>query len=159
MLIDLARRPDSDWGENYLDLQKNGDNLMVSDSYHPLLGQGGLYLSGAAACLYDSDGNVAGAIETVRDITDKKLADAEREKLIAELQQALAEIKTLQGFIPICAHCKKIRDDKGYWNQVEAYIAEKTDAQFSHSICPSCLEKYYAELDEMVKEEEPGVSD
>jgi hypothetical protein len=60
-----------------------------------------------------------------------------------ELALANDEIKTLQGFIPICANCKKIRDDKGYWNNLEKYISEHTDAQFSHGICPECAEKLY----------------
>ena len=60
-----------------------------------------------------------------------------------ELEDALEEIKTLSGFIPICAHCKKIRDDKGYWNQVEQYISKHSEAKFSHSICPDCMKKLY----------------
>ncbi len=64
-----------------------------------------------------------------------------------ELEKALAEIKTLRGILPICSHCKKIRDDKGYWNQIESYIHEHSEAEFSHSICPECAKKYYPELD------------
>ena len=67
----------------------------------------------------------------------------EREQLIAELQAALAEITTLRGLIPICARCKKVRDDKGYWNQIEEYIQAHTGAQFSHGICPECAEILY----------------
>jgi len=78
-------------------------------------------------------------------LRQKKL---EQQKLITELQEALAEIKTLKGFIPICASCKKIRDDEGYWNQLEAYISKHTDATFTHSICPQCAEKYKAEIEE-----------
>lgn len=70
----------------------------------------------------------------------------EREVLIGELQAALHEIKTLRGFIPICANCKSIRDDKGYWNAVEKYIQDRTDAQFSHSICPDCMKTLYPEI-------------
>jgi len=61
---------------------------------------------------------------------------------IAELQDALAQIKTLRGLLPICMYCKKIRDDKQYWQQVEGFISEHTEAQFSHSICPDCYKKY-----------------
>jgi hypothetical protein len=68
---------------------------------------------------------------------------ADRERLIAELQHALAEVKTLSGLLPICANCKSIRDDKGYWTQVEAYVGQHTDASFSHCICPECLAKLY----------------
>lgn len=66
-------------------------------------------------------------------------------KLNAELQAALAEIKTLRGIFPICSHCKKIRDDEGYWNRIDLYIREHSDAEFSHGICPECMEKYYSE--------------
>ena len=65
---------------------------------------------------------------------------------IEELRAALDHIKTLQGFLPICSFCKKIRDDKGYWSQVESYISHHTDAQFSHGICPECLKKNYPEF-------------
>ena len=79
------------------------------------------------------------------DHSAERLAEAEREKLIGELQSALASIKTLRGFLPICASCKKIRDDKGYWNQLESYIHEHTDVEFSHGICPECAKTLYPE--------------
>ncbi|MBE3063580.1 MAG: PAS domain S-box protein [Spirochaetes bacterium] len=89
----------------------------------------------------------------IQDITERKRSEQalgeaakEREKLVKELQYALDNIKTLQGLIPICANCKKIRDDKGFWNQVEAYISEHTDARFSHGICPDCGKKLYGNL-------------
>jgi phosphoserine phosphatase RsbU/P len=65
---------------------------------------------------------------------------------IRQLRQALDHIKTLQGILPICSFCKKIRDDQGYWNQVEAYISLHSDALFSHSICPECMNEHYPEL-------------
>ncbi len=80
------------------------------------------------------------------DITDRKKAEAEREKNIQELKKAIAEIKTLKGFIPICASCKKIRNDKGYWEQVEAYVTRHTEARFSHGICPECVKKLYSDF-------------
>ena len=76
-----------------------------------------------------------------RDITDRKRADEERDRLVQELRTALAEVKTLQAILPICSYCKKIRDDKNYWQSVEAYISRHTDATFSHGICPSCFER------------------
>jgi hypothetical protein len=63
-----------------------------------------------------------------------------------QLQTALENVKTLRGFIPICASCKKIRDDKGYWNQIEVYIREHSEAEFSHGICPECMKKLYPDL-------------
>jgi YesN/AraC family two-component response regulator len=74
---------------------------------------------------------------------EKERHQQEREKLIAELQEALATIKTLHGILPICSSCKKIRDDKGSWTQIEAYISEHTDAEFSHGICTECAQKLY----------------
>lgn len=68
------------------------------------------------------------------------------------LANALSEIKSLRGILPICAGCKKIRDDKGYWEQVEVYVSQHTEAEFSHGICPECERKMYAELDSLKKE-------
>jgi len=64
-----------------------------------------------------------------------------------ELQSALSEVKTLRGLLPICSSCKNIRDDKGYWNKIESYILDRSEAEFSHSICPECAEKLYPDLD------------
>jgi len=75
------------------------------------------------------------------DLTDHRLADAERERLIGQLLQNLSEVKTLSGLLPICASCKKIRDDQGYWHQVEAYISAHTPAQLSFALCPTCASK------------------
>ena len=75
-----------------------------------------------------------------------KQAEEEKERLIEELQEAMSEVKKLSGFLPICANCKKIRDDRGYWNQIESYIKNHSEAQFSHSMCPECAEKLYPNL-------------
>ncbi len=85
-------------------------------------------------------------IESFLDITERKRAEEERQRLIEKLQQALAEVKTLSGLLPICSSCKKIRDDKGYWNQIEAYIRDHSEAEFSHGICPECAKKLYPDL-------------
>ena len=86
------------------------------------------------------------AINNARIYEKLQKTGKEREKLILELQEALAKVKTLSGMLPICASCKKIRDDKGYWNQIESYIGRHSDAQFSHGICPDCARKLYPEL-------------
>lgn len=83
----------------------------------------------------------------VRDITDRKQIEEEREKLINELQKALKEIKTLRGILPLCSFCKKIRDDKGYWEQVDVYIHKHLQADISHGICPACAKEHYPDLD------------
>jgi PAS domain S-box-containing protein len=78
-----------------------------------------------------------------RDITERRRIEEEREQLIKKLQTALADVKTLSGLVPICANCKQIRDDKGFWTQVESYIQERSQARFSHGICPDCMRKLY----------------
>jgi PAS domain S-box-containing protein len=88
---------------------------------------------------------VRGVIYSVaRDITEQKQAQEERESLVAELKAALAEVKTLQDFLPICSYCKSIRDDENYWHAVESYISQHTATQFSHGICPSCFTQIVA---------------
>lgn len=96
--------------------------------------------------LRDRFAQIIGKSLVLRDITEKKKAEAEREKLIRDLQEALNQVKTLSGLLPICSHCKKIRDDKGYWSEVETYIHSHSDVDFSHGICPECLKKYYPEI-------------
>ncbi|MBL0937834.1 MAG: PAS domain-containing protein [Gemmatimonadaceae bacterium] len=76
-----------------------------------------------------------------RDITDAKVAESEREELIADLQRALAEVKTLREIIPICSYCRKVRDDDDFWQHVEAYIVTHTGSQFSHGVCPTCYDR------------------
>jgi PAS domain S-box-containing protein len=93
--------------------------------------------------LRDEKGQIIGLVGIGRDITERKKAEAERERLISELKEALADVKLLSGLVPICANCKKIRDDQGYWTQIESYIQDRSDAKFSHSICPDCAAKLY----------------
>jgi PAS domain S-box-containing protein len=88
-------------------------------------------------------GRFAGAIVLVHDITERKLAGQEREKLIGELQKALADVKTLGGLLPICAACKKVRDDQGYWSQIETFVQTHSEITFTHSLCPECMPKYF----------------
>lgn len=74
------------------------------------------------------------------------VADRELKKKAEDLQKALGEIKQLKGIIPICSSCKKIRDDQGFWHQVESYLQSRSDAEFSHGICPDCMKKLYPNL-------------
>ncbi len=82
------------------------------------------------------------------EIEDRKRTEAEKEQLIDQLQKAMQEVKVLSGFLPICASCKKIRDDTGYWRQIEEYISRHSNALFSHGICPECTQKLYPEFHE-----------
>jgi PAS domain S-box-containing protein len=84
---------------------------------------------------------------TFDDITERRHAEAERENLISELRKALKEVKTLRGILPLCSFCKKIRDDKGYWEQVDIYLHKHSLADISHSVCPKCAKEHYPDLD------------
>jgi PAS domain S-box-containing protein len=95
--------------------------------------------------LKNRQGEITGQLVILRDVTVRRQLEMEREALIDELQNALRDIKTLRGLLPICAHCKKIRDDDGYWYQVEEFIHEHSDADFSHGICPDCAKTMYPE--------------
>jgi len=86
--------------------------------------------------LVDRRGNPAGRLLLIRDVTERRKVELERERLIGELQDALADIRTLRGLLPICASCKKIRDDEGYWRNLEQYVTADSEAQFSHGLCP-----------------------
>jgi DNA-binding NtrC family response regulator len=85
--------------------------------------------------------------DIIRNVLNRKRAEDERDRLQAELQTALDTIQTLQGLVPICSGCKKVRDDEGFWQQVEQYISERSSVRFSHGICPQCFEQSMAELD------------
>jgi PAS domain S-box-containing protein len=82
----------------------------------------------------------------IEDITERKRAEKERERLIRELQDTLAKVKQLSGMLPICSSCKQIRNDKGYWSQVEVYIRDNSEAEFTHGICPECMKKLYPDF-------------
>jgi len=82
----------------------------------------------------------------VYDITKRKQAEVANEALIEKLQKAIEEIKSLQGILPICMHCKQIRDDKGFWHRVETYIEKHSEAAFSHGICPDCLNEFHPNI-------------
>jgi hypothetical protein len=89
---------------------------------------------------------MAYAIESLRGRFER-----ESHALIGQLETALSEVKTLKGLLPICAHCKKIRDDTGYWNQIESYLQEHADASFTHSVCPDCIQELYPEFADRLK--------
>lgn len=120
-------------------VDKSGGKMIVEVSAYPVR---------------DVTGDIVRFVHIAKDITERNKLEQEREKLISELQDALAEIRTLKGFIPICASCKKIRNDKGYWEQMEAYITRRSEAKFTHGVCPACAKKLYPQLfDKDYKEE------
>ncbi|MBC8553491.1 MAG: PAS domain S-box protein [Candidatus Brocadiales bacterium] len=119
--------------EEFLALHKDGTKFFIEVS---------------SSCIRNHKGLVVGMMASFINITKRKAIDEEREKLIVKLQSANKKIKKLQGLIPICAWCKNIRDDKGYWYRVEEYIHKHTKADFTHGVCPECNSKYLVESDE-----------
>ena len=95
----------------------------------------------------DMPHTIARALREWTLLIESRKAVAAQTKLIAQLEEALSKVKTLSGLLPICSGCNKIRDDHGYWSQVEGYIQEHTDAQFTHGLCPDCIRKYFPEMD------------
>jgi PAS domain S-box-containing protein len=95
--------------------------------------------------VFDEKGGLIGAVHIIRDISEQKRLAIEREALLQEIQAAYFEIKALHGLLPICANCKSIRDHEGAWVQIESYIETRSEAQFSHGICPDCAKKLYPE--------------
>ena len=93
---------------------------------------------------------IADFIVAAQEAGERRLAETEKERLIHELQDALAHVKMLSGLLPICAGCKKIRDDHGYWSQIESYICQHSEAQFSHGLCPDCSKRYFPECEEEI---------
>jgi PAS domain S-box-containing protein len=96
--------------------------------------------------IQNEKGQIKGIRCSIQNITERKRIEEEREKLILQLQKALDEVKTLKGIFPICASCKKVRNDEGYWEQIEVYIRDRSEADFSHSICPECMKKLYGDI-------------
>jgi PAS domain S-box-containing protein len=101
----------------------------------------------------DAEGKINGLVGITRTINDIKRAEEAREKVIKELQATIEKVNMLRGLIPICANCKKIRDDQGYWSNVESYIANHAEVEFTHGICPECMEKLYPDY---VKKKKTG---
>jgi PAS domain S-box-containing protein len=103
----------------------------------------GLTLLVTCAPLFDRRGALCGSVHVARDITKQKTAEEERDRLIAQLQQALSTVHMLSGILPICSACKKIRDEQGEWRPLESYIMKHSEAEFSHGICPECMSRLY----------------
>ena len=131
-----------------------GRSVLLDDGFHaagwyPGLGGSRRYIIFDAAPVYSPDGELIAAVETLQDITERKRLEEEKEQLVADLSLASRRIKKLRGLIPICSTCKKIRDDRGYWNKLESYIEEHSEAEFTHSMCPACEEKFYLDFSKL----------
>lgn len=109
--------------------------------------------------VWADDGALMALEGFITDITVLKRLEEERERLIADLQLALCQVKTLSGLLPICSVCKKIRNDQGYWEQLESNFKKHSDILFSHGICPDCLKKLYPEIYERMQREKSKKSE
>ena len=123
------------------------DAESIVDLEHRIIRRDGLvrHVIARIKILKDDSGYPARIYGANQDITERKMIEEEREKLIVELKEAISQVKTLSGLLPICASCKKIRDKKGTWEHLESYIRDHSGADFSHSICPECAAKLYPE--------------
>lgn len=142
ILVNFLFLWDEHMADKYSLIKKDGDTLYMETDASFMRGQRRT-LWAKASPLRDEKGKIIGAIESIRDITERKRAEEEREKFILELREAVHKVKTLSGLLPICAACKKIRNDKGYWEQIEVYIRDHSEAEFSHGICPECAKRLY----------------
>lgn len=143
----------------WVDFMPNGHVILRNVMFAPLVLErktvGIIGLANKPSDFNDNDTKMAAgfgelaaiALQNSRNLDERINAETQREKVIQELKKALSEVKRLSGLLPICAHCKKIRDDKGYWNKIESYIQQHSDAAFSHSICRDCARKYYPDFD------------
>jgi len=124
----------------------NGETEVVSDmTKHDVKGYEKTFIVTARPFL-NAQKEVIGIVESFQDITERKLAEDANVDLINELQNAIKEVNFLSGLLPICAACKKIRDDKGYWSKIESYISSHSKVEFTHSICPDCAQNLYPDL-------------
>lgn len=101
------------------------------------------WVSNTPVLQFDQRGALLSYNGLIRDITARKQVESERETLIVDLQKALAKVKLLSGLLPICANCKNVREDTGYWTQIELYLQQHSDAEVSHGLCPDCARKLY----------------
>ncbi len=139
------------WGEEFGSTTLASEQQLI-ESGKPIIGQiecrqasaGQVWTSTTKVPIRDPGGQIIGLVGITRDVSELMKTQQEREQLIKELQNAIADIKKLSGLVPICANCKKIRDDKGYWTQLEAYLQEHSQAKFSHGLCPDCLQRLYS---------------
>ena len=123
-----------------------GETEVVSDMIkHDINGHEKIFIVTARPFL-NAHKEVIGIVESFQDITERKLAEDANVDLINELQNTVEEVNMLSGLLPICAACKNIRDDKGYWSKIESYIRNHSKVEFTHGICPDCAQKLYPDL-------------
>lgn len=160
--LPLNIKPGQTWAEAWYESKPEEDRRRMDDISRTaiLTGKTGyeqehrcVLASGEVRWIYEAvrieklKPNVWHLVGICADVTERRKAEDEREHLIGELQKALAEVKQLSGLLPICASCKRVRDDTGYWNQIDVYIRSHADVQFSHGICPECMARLYPDVE------------
>jgi len=169
--LPLAIKPDQSWADAWYESKSEEDRRRMDDISRTaiLTGKPGYdqeyqctLKSGEVRWIYEVvrieklKSNVWHVVGVCADVTERRKAEDERERLIVELQKALAEVKQLSGLLPICASCKRVRDDTGYWNQIDVYIRSHADVQFSHGICPECMARLYPDDEAGLGARSPG---
>jgi len=146
MLEYIGTAEDREKAQKNFDRALSGDSFTVEEQYGDLALERRFYQN-IYNPITDEAGKVIGLTLFLTDITEQKTVEAERNRLIADLQKALDRVKLLSGLLPVCSRCKKIRTESNAWQPIESYIREHSEAQFSHSICPQCARELYPELD------------
>ncbi len=144
VINERTRYPLTNPMEDLLDSGK----ISIPDNHWLLVDKTGAEISiwSSGTLIHDEHGHIQGIVIVFRDISLQRQVEKEKDALIAALTKAMNKVKLLSGLVPICASCKNIRDDNGYWMQVEKYIQEHSEAKFSHGICPICAKKLYPDL-------------
>ncbi|MFO7885578.1 MAG: GAF domain-containing protein [Desulfobacteraceae bacterium] len=142
----------------WVNFMPKGHVILKNVLFAPLIIEGKtvgiIGLANKAADFNDNDAKMATgfgelaaiALQNSRNLDQRIIAEQQREKVIKDLEKALLEVKRLSGLLPICSYCKKVRNDKGYWTQIESYIHDHSEAEFTHSICKECAKKYYPDM-------------
>lgn len=139
-----------------LRVMREGISIINKDEPRPSQSGDTRWILTTKVPLRDGGGQIVGLVGVSKDITDRTRLERERDQYIGRLQGALASVRTLRGLLPICANCKQIRDDEGYWHRVEHYVQRHTHAEFSHGICPECARKLYPETARRFESEKRG---
>lgn len=121
----------------------NGEHSHFEGEYLTVTGNKYINISANFSPSFCPDGSISGVIGIFDDISERLHMEKERNQLISDLRTSMSKVKTLSGLIPICASCKKIRDDNGYWNQLEEYIHQHSEIEFAHGVCPECMKRLY----------------
>ncbi len=142
---DIIGKSNYEYALPYIEEAIKGNSVSYINTFP--LKQGTRWINVSYTPDFDENKKVKALFVLSVDISEKKQTEIEKERLINDLKKALVKVKTLSGLLPICSSCKKIRDDKGYWNQIESYIQKYSEAEFSHGMCPECSDKFYGDQD------------